>query len=472
MSDYTNIKDRRHEILNNHGDIFDLVRDSYIGGYQYVESGHLERYHRESLVEYNSRKKRAVYFNYLQPIVDILVGFLYEEIPDRQIPDSLSYLVETPYRNKSLDNFMQRIATEAFCYPCFVLIDSPDFDPEQFDTVAKRNESGLHPYAVLYRYNEIIDFDIDDMGNLSWIILDVSWIDKSDPTQESRKRKVYRLWTSEYVQDFEITEDAVVPGEQKVLSIGRIPGVFVDIWTSLSDDSMGSSPAEDIALISKRIYNNMSYMDEMLASGSFKNLFFPIETSQDLPDEVRKEGIGALTVIPYNGKNPGRPFYDGADIGDVSQFIEVIKLYIREIFRKIGMELPEDSQRGWNESGKAKNVEFRKTEAILRNAANALENVEIEMFRIAARWEGSDFDGEITYNKKFDEDMLDDALTRLYQAFSMPFDTVKRAAARRIVNKTLPDLEDDEAKQIKAEIDSYEESQQIDVNNYLEQDDS
>ncbi len=477
MSDtnYKVIQTRRHEKIKECSDIWDLVKDSYAGGHQYIEGDHLIKYHRESNIEYKSRKERAVYFNYLQPIVDILVGFLYETPPNREVvPDKLSFMIDKPYRNHNLQKFMQQVATEAFCYPCFILIDSPEFNPEEFDTVARQTEAGLHPYAVLYRYNEIRDFDIDDSGNIRWILLDVTSIDKTDPTAESVKQVKYRLWTPTYVQDFIIdTEnDQVLPGEQVINNAGVVPGIFVDIWTGLSDDSIDTSPSEDIALISKRIYNNMSYMDEMLASGSFKNLFYPTNTSGDLPTAIEKNGVGSLPVIPFDGTLGKGPYYDGADLGDIKPFIDAIQLYIREIFRKIGMELPEDAQNGWNESGRAKSIEFRKTEGILRNAAVAMENVENTIFQLAAQWQNGKFEETITYTKNFEEEELNDALTRLLQVFSMPVDAVKKAALRRIVKKAIPDLDEEETEQIKAEIDSYEESEQIDVNDYLEQDGS
>ena len=62
--------------------------------FAYRAGGHLKKYSRESKETHEQRQARAVYFNYIQPIVDILVGFIFRNPVEREIPSLVEPLKE------------------------------------------------------------------------------------------------------------------------------------------------------------------------------------------------------------------------------------------------------------------------------------------------------------------------------------------------------------------------------------------
>lgn len=223
---YDIIRTRRNAKLESKDSIYRLLSDSYRGGYEYVSKSHLEQYEREWTKAYDKRKKRSVYINFLQPIVDLLTGFLWAQPVSSKIPEKLKPIEKKASKRKSIDAFMQAVATQAKSYTVGVLVDSPSFDPNVIRTEADRLAAKVQPYACIYTPWQIRDFACDEMMNLEWVLLDDSRTVKVSPIEKAEYKKIYRLWTRSYYQDFEIKEDAknsVIPQEPVPHSIGEVP---------------------------------------------------------------------------------------------------------------------------------------------------------------------------------------------------------------------------------------------------------
>jgi hypothetical protein len=446
---------RRHRVLEERSDVFDLIRLSYRGGTAYTEDRrNLDRYYRESAVSYAARLRRAVYINFIQPLVDMLTGLVTMHTPEREeVPESLAYVLDRADKSMSLDTFMRkRIAPSAMLYPTFILVDSPAFNPQAVVSEADRKAANLYPYAIKYDYREVRDFAEDDAGKLLWIFLDNSHVDNTDPFAKARKRNVYRLWTREYFQDFTIEDNKVTEGEPVPHRCGRVPGFWVNRMTVAPDEDE-PNVFESVALIARGYYNTLSEMDEVIAGHSFSTLFFPIRSGDDLPASIKNEGPGALAVIPYDGELSQRPFFEGAGVIDVVPFFDKLKLYTREMFRQLGLTLPEEGRNYVApESGRAKEIEFVKVEAILSAFAKIMSDTERELFACFAAWEGKEADVKVTYRVAFSDDDLDAAIGRLATVYAFPYQSVQRAAAKRLIKKSIPDLTPEEAGEIVDEI--------------------
>ena len=328
------IKNRRHGTISKKLDIWKLIKDSYAGGSEYKNGNYLIRYPRENIYQYEARKERAVYFNHVAPLVDLLTGFIIQKPVTRDYPEKINYFIEQASKGKSLDTFMQRIITNGMLYTCGILIDCEKFDAEQVKTQAQRKELNLYPYGVLYYGWEIRDYETDNNNELEWILLDNSYEDKSDPYKQAQQITLYRLWTKKYYQDFEYklenNKSVINISEPIEHKLGVIPFIFVN-FRDIDDDYISEGIFEDISVIDKSFYNLYSCMDELLVSGSFKTLFYPIGSPQDIPAEMISSGVGELPVVTYKG-DYSAPNYSGPGIGETTGFIEALKFLIKEMF--------------------------------------------------------------------------------------------------------------------------------------------
>lgn len=440
-SQYDIIRTRRSEKIKAKLDIYKLLDDSYRGGFAYKNGGHLKKYPREWTEIYKTRQDRAIYFNYIQPIADILSGFLFKNDISRTLPPDLEYLAENVSKDKGVDSFMHGIAITSLLYTVGILVDSPSFDPNQYLSEAARRDANLNPYCCVYYPYQIRDFATDEDGKLLWVLLDDSRCEKEDPFREEKKRTIYRLWTAAMSQDFEIivSKDKaggfdVIPGEPRAHSVGYVPFHFVN-WRDIEDDQVSDSPMEDIAILSQQIYNVLSLLDEQLHTGTFSTLFFPVNKIGDIPEQYTKAGIYDIPLVEAPA---GMPEYKKPGLDTIEPFMSAVKFYIYEIFRKIGMDV--DRDKSYVQSGAAMGKEFEKTEALLRYGAEAMSEAEEFIFRTMARWlkKNADDSIEIEYKKNFQSDDLDLRLKRLYDVFNLGLRPLKELALKEIIQAVLP----------------------------------
>lgn len=458
------IKERRNPLLQDKEATFRLISDSYAGGERFRKGGHLFRYYRESQKAYDERLRRSEYINYVQPLVDTLAGFISDQPPDRsQVPEYLSFLSGDVSKGRGMQAFMQSLTTLMMLHPVLVLVDNKRFPDGVIRSKADEVANKITPYAVVYFPWEIRDFALADNGALEWVLLDNSFIDVADPMKKATRITEYRLWTKQYYQDFTFEKDdsGVESGEaseQYPHSLGLVPAV-IGGWKSASDNLIDSSVMEGVALLARAIYNTLSSCDEMITGSSFSTLFFPTKAGDtEFLADIKTEGIAELLVVPFDGDLSHKPAFDSPQSGSTQTYFDLIRVYLRELFRQVGMAPAEDNAK-YMESGAAKSVEFRKTEALLRLIATQLQHVEESIYRFASLWMGrGDVDVSVQYPTDFQEDDVDQKLDRLYRAFSLPYSSVQKAAARRVVDRTFADLTDEERMEIEKEIKTYLES--------------
>lgn len=451
---YDIIASRRNAKLEAKTGIYKLLSDSYKGGFDYVKSepSHLEQYDREYKAAFDKRKTRSVYINFMQPIVDLLAGFVFKDEPDRsKVPPSVAYMTEKASKRKGMNQFMQGLCPMATMMTMGVLVDSPNFDPAIYATEADRINSGLKPYACMYFPWHIRDFACDEQMQIEWVLLDDSRTIKTDPMKPVEHQKIFRLWTKTTFQDFEIKEDKqagkmkVEAGEIKVHGLGEVPFHFVNV-RDIEDDHISDSPMEDIGILSKMIYNIMSYLDEMLAGGTFKTLFYPTKTKDDIPEEIKKKGVSDSPVATFNADSNKEPFFAGAGLEEIEPFISAFNLYKLQIFSKVGMDV--DRDKTYIQSGAALGKEFQKTEALLRGISEAMEECEKFIYRMAALWQGEKIEVEVEYTENYQQSDIAAEFLRLQAVYKMAQPDLSRMALEKIARLVFPEMKPEDAKKV------------------------
>lgn len=439
LNKYTIIFTRRHPEITKKDDIWQLIYDSYYGGTNYKDGDYLYKHSKESENSYTIRKKRAVYFNQIQPLADLLAGFLFIQPPSRKNVDSAMWLLsDATSQGKNLDEFMKTVATHSILFTCGVLVDSPSFDPEVIKTEKDRVIQGLSPYCTLYMPFNIRDFYFNPSGVLEWVILDDSVYDNSDYLVEGVNRKIYKLWTREFFQEFELLAEStngenIKIGDQIPHNLGEVPFRFIN-WKDDNSDFIAESVFEDPAMISRLIYNKLSEMDEMIASGSFRVLMYPTKDGK-LPASLVAGGIGSLSAIPFDGNMGKSPFFDGAKLDDVAPFLKAMEFYISEILKKIGLDT--DETKDYVKSGLAKKIDFQKVRTLLTSGSVALAELEKWIFSMASKWQGTESKAEIHYTTRYADEDIQVKADLLSQLLVHPFKKLRQSVTSLLVKLLL-----------------------------------
>lgn len=421
--------------------IFALLSDLYKGGENFIKKDYLLKYPKEDDPSFELRKQRSFNFNIMRPLVDLISSLLFTHKPKREYPEQLSYLEKKTSRRRGLSSFMRQVMAKSSMFTVGVLVDSPKFDPAQYPTKASRPEN-LNPYACLYDPCMIRDFYMNDDGELEWVLLDNSYLDKSNPTAQNEKVCIYRLWTKKFYQDWLVDtkkKDSTPITDEIPHIIGYVPFHFVN-WVDVDDDIISDSSFEDVAIINKTIYNWLTLMDEQIHLGTFKTLFYPSLSPDDVPETILKKGIYSIPTATFNGNSSQAPFYGGSGLSDADFFIKLVDTLILAIFRTIGMD--QDRDKTTQQSGVARERELTKVQSLLVSGKQAAEETEAFIIKTAARWENQTFDDDkikIEYDNKFLDDNIDDKLRRLYEMFSLPYKNFQDKALEKIAEINLPE---------------------------------
>ena len=445
---------QRHPELKRKEENWKLIYNSYLGGTSFSEAGYLMKYPKESQKSFEIRKKRAVYFNQLSPVVDMLSGLLYLNEPTREIPKDFEYLTKNINGDKKINEFMRIVGAHSLMFTCGILVDMPNFDREQIKTMKDVKDSGIQPYATLYMPFRIRDFNIAADGAVDWVLLDNSYREHSDPFKPGKDITKYTLWTRTYYQDFEradirgeITTSGAVPHD-----LGEVPFRFV-AWRDDNNDFISESVCEDIAMVSKLIYNNLSYMDEMLAAGTFKMLAYPTADG-DIPESLKSGGVGALSIIPYPIDSSTQPAFIGHSLTEIDPFIKAIEFYMAEVLKKVGLSTDETKE--FVKSGAAKKIDFQKMRALLISGALMMGKTEEWIFKTAAKWQGkTEPSVRCDYTASFSDEDLRTEVTMLTELLVLPIKKLRTEVSKLLVKKLLANnLEATTIDEINREIES------------------
>jgi len=445
----------RHPELKRKHSNWTLIYHAYLGGVDFIDGGYLIKYPRESKASFNIRKTRSVYFNQLSPITDLLSSFLFINEPTRVVPKEFDYILKDINAGKSINEFMRIVAAHSFLFTCGMLVDMPQFNSETIKTKKDAKDNNIHPYATLYLPFRIIDFNINiNDGKLDWVLLDNSYREHSDPFVTAKEVTRYTLWNRNSYQHFERTEqnDATLVSEEVVHGLGEVPFKFVS-WRDVNGDFVSETVCEDIAMISKLIFNSLSYLDEMLAAGSFRMLAYPSRDGT-VPESLSSGGVGNLSIIPYEIDCSTSPSFIGATLTDIDPFVKAVGFYMAEALKKVG--LGTDDQKEFVRSGEAKKVDLQKIRALLTSGALMMGKLESWVVETAAKWEGKPApETRIDYTSSFSDEDLQTEVTMLTELLVLPIKSIQKNATKLIVKKVMGNyLEAETLEEINKEIDS------------------
>lgn len=388
---------------------------SYLGGDEYRQAGHLTRYQLETDAEYQARLKATPLDNHCQSVVSVYNSFLFREDPDREfgmiemLPELQDYLKDADFDGRSLNAFMKDVSTWASVFGhCWVIMAKPDVGAT---TRADEMALGVRPYVSLLTPMVVLDWQWRRQPSGRYELVYFKYLEESNGSVRTIKE-----WTPETVrtlivnvEDNILNEDIIEPN-----GLGKIPAVICYNGRS-TVRGIGVSDIADIADAQRFIYNATSEIDQSIRLDSHPSLVKTPETQAGI-------GAGSLIHMPEN-MDPGlKPYILEFSGASVDKILASIQHTINSIDKmaNIGAVRATESR---ILSGVAMETEFQLLNARLSEKADNIELAEEQLWKLWCEYMGYTWDGEIDYPGSFnmrDTQKEIDQLVKAKQAATDP----------------------------------------------------
>lgn len=462
-----------------------LNLDSYMGGVQYDEGGHLFRYSRnEGEQTYLDRKARSARRNFVKSLVDKYIAHLSKVEPTRKpgVGNDVEEFQKAPTKRPkdTISTFMAKVATYTFLMERVVVV--VDQAPFAVETKAQEKELGLRPYAYLVLPQDVLDIGFDENGKLLWIkFRETVREGEGSPRTAGGLKCRYRIWTRQGWEVWEKNKHGqahlVESGEN---SLGIVPAVIVD-YDDGPNQWQASTPMHDICRLDRAIYNLESELDEIGCRYTFSQLWMKVgqllanqvitanhnanKHNENAGQEALLQfgvamGKGEVLVSTAEGDGPGAGFIS-PDATQGQLLLDIIEQKVKALYQLISLQDENSEAKGNPESGEKARRDFVRLDAALADFAKRLENAEWEITNLAHRWNGgtTDLPDDLAqWPDSFDVSALLDDLAESLQLDLMLTDspTARALIRKRLVRKAFADTDEDPKllAQIEAEIDA------------------
>lgn len=461
---------RRHPAYDDLLSHWNFLEATYAGGRAWFSSN-IHRYFKEGEKEFDDRVERAYRFNHTREVVDLVNKYLFKVEPVRSedAPAELQRFWKKATRSgRSIGHLMRETSRKSSMLGrVAVVVDSTN----RGEAVSKADEKDIKArvYGYTVKPQHILDFGLDDEGELIWILLFEPKRDDDDPfTSSGGQKEQYRLWTRQSWHLFDVTRKGnkveVKLTDEDEHGLGVVPVVFAD-HTETDDPYVGQALIQDIAYLDRAVANYLSNLDAIIQDQTFSQLAMPAQGALPSEDTYNKLiEAGTKRIFVFDGENGGQPFYLSPDPKQAEMIITVINKIISEIYHSVGMageRTKQDNAVGIdNSSGVAKAYDFERVNALLAAKARTLETAENDIADLVLLWHGQEpgDDAFVTYPDNFDVRSLYDEFEIAGQLSLLDAPKVmRREQMKQVIDKLWPQLSKDLRSKIEDELDEWPE---------------
>ena len=382
-----------NDIYNYYRERWEYLYQSYIGGDEYTNAGHLHRYQLESPGEYSQRCATTPLENHCKSVISVYTSFLFRQSPYRDLGTLENsaginqFLRDCDHDGRSMDQFMKECSTWSSVFGMvWVIVAKPDVGAiTQADEIAAENRPYLNMLTPL-------------------VVLDWSWMRTATGKYKldyfkyvedvNGDIKIVKEWTPDTIRTYTVNveDDQVMDAMEEINTLGYIPAVCVYNARS-TVRGVGISDIQDIADAQKFIYNCTSEAVESIKLDTHPSLVATPETNVGT-------GAGALIHIPDN-MDPGlKPYaleFSGASIESIYRAIEHTTDAIDKMANTGAVRATESRTM----SGVAMETEFQLLNARLAEKADQMELAEENIWKIYSEYQNTEWTGEIEYPGSF-----------------------------------------------------------------------
>ena len=382
-----------NELYQNYDEQWQYLLESYVGGKEYKEAGHLTRYVLETDAEYSARLRTTPLENHCASVISVYNSFLFREEPKRDFDNNgmtfelEMFLRDADFDGRSLNMFMKDVATWASVFGhCWIIVSKPDVGAV---TVADEQAQGSRPYVSLLTPLAMLDWQYSRQPSGKVELTYIRYLEETTGELTTVKE-----WTMTEIRTstINVRTDQMVEEIVEVNGLGKIPAVCAYNGRSIIR-GFGVSDITDIADAQKFIYNATSEVEQTIRMDSHPSLVKTPETQAGV-------GAGSLIHMPEN-LDPGlKPYlleFGGASVDSIYKAIQHSIDSIDKMANTGAVRATESRTM----SGVAMETEFQLLNARLSEKADNLELAEEQMFQFWFEYMGQQWMGEIEYPGSF-----------------------------------------------------------------------
>ena len=390
-----------------------FLEASYRGGARYKRSNDAEgqpilvRHEQESAKSWERRLRMSSCHNFVKPIVDKLISFVFTSPITRSTEGAFDeWAGDVDGNDMCLHEFMKRAVLMAeITGKWYIQMDSTK--PEDRMTMAAVQAAGskiilsdLHPKRVLdWRKDPcqllVVDDSIGEYGGA-------------------------RLWSDDFVQVIELGKDG---------RVARILPADAHEWESMpiicvESHCSGESIVEDVAELQASIFNMDSILKEELSKQTFSQWW--LASPNVRPEDLQSVDVGSrkVLVLPVDANTIKFERLAG-DTSQADSIRSSIAADIQEVYRIMGLKDPTVEQ--GTESGRALKIRFTETAFIAASLSDMAEDAEEKITELWASAMGQEIEGP-EYPDSFDDEDVGQELQSAIQVVGTAFpDSLKRA---------------------------------------------
>lgn len=409
------------------------------------------------------RKTRAFMVNYASRIAAKINQYVFATEVKRDGADK-RFLADATRTGMSLNDLMRKVSQViTACRWCWIGVDRdplPDSGPR---SVAAKEASGDRVFWTIWDPNEVVDWHFDRQGKLTWAITEQVVYDNEDYRLPATKQMLRTIWrpgggTRIWLQPDK--PDKVEREEEFTNSAKVVPLVVAGL------PSADAWWFDDVEAIQASLLNLDSVHNENLFQAVYPQLVLPAEILQSIAQALNISNEEALELV----RGLSYPILEPTDAAGLTRYVippaeglrsipEEINRRRRDLFEVVGLAMSNPDTRQVA-SAEAKAWDHLDPEAVLRERAILLEEIEKKAIAVSKQLDVTFSEYSPEYGKSFDiTDIQQDMQTLIGLGnLDLPFSGKKEVmrAAVELIDK-MEGIPNDRKQAIFDEIDAMEE---------------
>jgi hypothetical protein len=378
--------------------------------------------------------------NHCKNVVQIYSSFLFRVPPTRNY-GSLSgdeqlenFLKDADLDGRSFDNIIREMQINASIYgTCWAIMDKPAV---QTETRAEEIQLDIRPYISVYTPENVLNWKYQRMINGRYELTELTLLENLQNDVAT-----LRVWTKEDITTLMVKEFNKGYSTSQPILIDEMPNMINEIPAVIlynqksQKRAIGISDLQDVAELQKSIYNDYSEIEQLIRLSNHPSL---VKT----PNVEASAGAGSIIEIPEDMQSDLKPYIIQPSSQSLTGIMDCINMKVDAINRVTHMGSVRGTEKTIN-SGIALQTEFELLNARLSEKADYLENAEEHIWRLFAKWQDKEFDGEIEYPNSFNlrDYSADLQFLQVAKASGVASDTFAKEVDKQIARAV---VEDDE----------------------------
>jgi len=419
------------------------MENAYTGKGGFKDGGYLVPNPVESSKDFEERKNTSYYRNYVRAIVRASLNPVFEKEARRYInnngnpveEETINAFIESAnLTGDSIDKVVENIVEYALVYGLNIFGVENFPEQEISETVQQNIENRVFPYVFTIKPYSVKDIQLNDKG-------DIELIDYYERVEkiDNKERVIYRRYTSEVTYLFYIEgtgeneKEVIIEGSQVENLINENP-VKIEYWTQRNGDRWDVHPElYDVVRINTAIFN----VDSLRMRNARKQGFSYFYMSGINGDITVSPGM--VIDVGLDAKFP--PGFASPD----TQISADLRNEVNELIQTIYQLAEQKGVTGVaNQSGLAKEWDFRALSSTLDRVADFAELVDKKIIDTFQKWTGTDYEYTVQYNRDYQPSSVQEVVeaAESYIALGVSPENEKiarQAAAKAYASKYAPE---------------------------------